>query len=116
MAARIEDYAMIGDMRTAALVCKDGSVDWLCFPRFDSSACFASLLGTPENGRWLISPKDDAKVRRRYRPGTLILETTFRTKTGEVTLIDFMPVEEPHSTVVRLVIGIRGTVRMRTDL
>jgi GH15 family glucan-1,4-alpha-glucosidase len=116
MAHRIEDYAMIGDMRTAALVANDGSIDWLCFPRFDSGACFASLLGGEENGRWLIAPKGKAKVRRRYRPGTLILETTFTTKTGKVTLVDFMPTEEPHSTVVRLVIGREGSVRMHTDL
>ncbi|HEY1961646.1 MAG TPA: glycoside hydrolase family 15 protein [Rhizomicrobium sp.] len=116
MAGRIEDYAMIGDMRTAALVCKNGSIDWLCFPRFDSGACFASLLGAPENGRWLIAPKGEARIRRRYRPGTLILETTFTTETGKATLVDFMPVEEPHSTIVRLVIGREGTVRLHSDL
>src|SRR5690349_16830100 len=116
MPGRIEDYAMIGDMRTAALVCKDGSIDWLCCPRFDSSACFAALLGTPENGRWLIAPKAEATVCRRYRPHTLILETTFTTKTGKATLVDFMPVEETHSTVIRLVIGEEGTVRFHTDL
>jgi len=116
MPSLIEDYAMIGDMRTAALVCKNGSLDWLCFPRFDSAACFAALLGTPEHGRWLIGPKAEARIRRRYRPGTLILETTFTTKTGKATLIDFMPIEEPHSTVVRLVVGNEGTVRMHTDL
>jgi GH15 family glucan-1,4-alpha-glucosidase len=116
MPGRIEDYAMIGDMRTAALVCKDGSIDWLCFPRFDSAACFASLLGKPENGRWLIAPKGEAKIRRRYRPGTLILETTFTTKTGKVTLVDFMAVEESHSTVVRLIVGCEGSVRLHTDL
>ena len=116
MPGRIEDYAMIGDMRTAALVCKDGSIDWLCFPRFDSAACFASLLGKPENGRWLIAPKGEAKIRRRYRPGTLILETTFTTKTGKVTLVDFMAVEESHSTVVRVIVGCEGSVRLHTDL
>ena len=116
MSGKIEDYAMIGDMRTAALVGKDGSIDWLCFPRFDSGACFASLLGLTENGRWLIAPKMEAKVRRRYRPGTMILETTFTTKTGKVMLVDFMPVEEPHSAVIRLVVGVEGSVRMNTDL
>ncbi|MBV9572127.1 MAG: glycoside hydrolase family 15 protein [Alphaproteobacteria bacterium] len=116
MAGRIEDYAMIGDMRTAALVCNDGSLDWLCLPRFDSSACFAALLGKSEHGRWLIAPKGKAKVRRRYSPGTLILETTFTTGTGRITLVDFMPVEEPHSSIIRLVIGNEGAVRLQTDL
>jgi GH15 family glucan-1,4-alpha-glucosidase len=116
MPGLIEDYAMIGDMRTAALVCKDGSLDWLCVPRFDSAACFAALLGKPEHGRWLIAPKAEAKIRRRYRPGTLILETIFKTKTGTVKLVDFMPIEEPHSSIVRLVVGVEGAVRMQTDL
>ena len=83
MALRIEDYAMIGDCETAALVGCDGSIDWLCWPRFDSAACFAALLGTSENGRWLLAPKSQPlEVTRRYRPGTLILETEFRTETG----------------------------------
>src|SRR4051812_40220813 len=116
MPGLIEDYGMIGDMRTAALVCRNGSLDWLCLPRFDSQSCFASLLGTPENGRWLITPKADADITRTYRDGTLILETSFKTKTGTVTLVDFMAVEEPHSTIVRLVIGREGHVRMHTDL
>jgi GH15 family glucan-1,4-alpha-glucosidase len=116
MPGKIEDYGMIGDMRTAGLVCRDGSLDWLCFPRFDSGACFASLLGGTDNGRWLIAPKADAKIRRRYRPGTMILEMTFTTKTGVVTLVDFMPVEEPRSSVIRLVIGKEGSVQMHTDL
>jgi GH15 family glucan-1,4-alpha-glucosidase len=116
MPGLIEDYALIGDMRTAALVCNDGSIDWLCFPRFDSGACFAALLGTSENGRWLIAPKAAATVKRRYRPGTLVLETIFATKSGKVALVDFMPVEEEHSTIVRLVMGLEGAVRMHTDL
>ena len=92
MALRIEDYALIGDCRSAALVGVDGSIDWLAFPRFDSAACFAALLGTPDNGRWIIAPTDiPVEVRRRYRPGTLILETEFETKSGKATLIDFMP-------------------------
>jgi Domain of unknown function (DUF5911) len=92
MALRIEDYALIGDRRSAALVGVDGSIDWLAFPRFDSAACFAALLGSPDNGRWIIAPTDDSvEVRRRYRPGTLILETEFETKSGKATLIDFMP-------------------------
>ena len=92
MALRIEDYAMIGDCETAALVGRDGSIDWLCWPRFDSAACFAALLGTSDNGRWLLAPKSQPlEVTRRYRPGTLILETEFRTKTGTAVVVDFMP-------------------------
>src|SRR5215218_9814986 len=91
MTSRIEDYALIGDCETAALVSRDGSIDWLCWPRFDSDACFAALLGKPSNGRWLLSPSEDIlEVTRCYRPDTLVLETTFRTPTGRVTLIDFM--------------------------
>ena len=83
MALRIEDYALIGDCRTAALVGRDGSIDWLCWPRFDSAACFAALLGGSDNGRWLIAPKDSPLgTSRHYRPGTLILETEFQTETG----------------------------------
>src|SRR5579863_1536331 len=92
MPALIEDYALIGDGHTAALVSREGSVDWLCWPRFDSGACFAALLGTPDNGRWLIAPLDaKATVTRRYRDDTLILETEFTTSEGSVALIDFMP-------------------------
>src|SRR5438270_3871649 len=88
----IEDYALIGDCHTAALVGRDGSIDWLCLPRFDSGACFAALLGTQEHGRWLIGPAEPPRaVRRRYRDGTLILETEFETETGSATLIDCMP-------------------------
>ena len=95
MASRIEDYALIGDLGSAALVGRDGSIDWLCWPRFDSDACFAALLGTPEHGRWQIAPKDGAaKITRRYRPNTLILETRFETAEGAATLIDFMPPRE----------------------
>src|SRR3989442_8123142 len=90
--SRIEDYAMIGDCHTAALVGKDGSIDWLCLPRFDSGACFAALLGTPENGRWIIAPRSKpTKVTRKYREGTLILETDFETEEGAVTIVDCMP-------------------------
>lgn len=92
---KIEDYAIIGNMRTAALVGRNGSIDWLCTPRFDSGACFSALLGTVENGRWMIAPQGEAgRVTRRYREGTLILETEFVTDSGAVTLIDFMPVTE----------------------
>ena len=89
---RIEDYGMIGNLRTAALVGVDGSVDWLCTPRFDSDACFASLLGDERHGRWLLSPAGGIRcVTRRYLPGTLVLETEFETRDGAVRLIDFMP-------------------------
>ncbi len=113
--AAIEDYALIGDCRTAALVSRGGSIEWLCWPRFDSSAVFAALLGTPENGRWLIAPADQSpRVSRRYRPGTLILETVFETPEGSVTLIDFMVPE--HDSVVRIVEGLTGAVAMRFEL
>ncbi len=116
-AGRIEDYAMIGDLQTAALVSITGSIDWLCWPDFSSGACFASLLGTAENGFWRIAPQ--AKVqetRRRYRGDSLILETTFVTDDGEVQLIDFMPLRGKHSDVIRMVRGIRGKVKMKLDL
>jgi GH15 family glucan-1,4-alpha-glucosidase len=117
MASRIEDYAMIGDLGTAALVARDGSVDWLCWPRFDSDACFAALLGGPEHGRWLIAPKDGAlKVTRRYRANTLILETRFETADGAATLIDFMPPREHNSHLIRIVTGERGTVTFCSEL
>jgi GH15 family glucan-1,4-alpha-glucosidase len=91
MSSRIEDYALIGDCTTAALVGRDGSVDWLCWPRFDSDACFAALLGDADHGRWRIAPRDQAtRVSRRYRGDTLILETRFECSEGAVTLIDFM--------------------------
>ncbi len=115
MPSPIEDYALIGDCKTAALVSRDGSIDWLCWPRFDSEACFAALLGTPEHGRWLVSPRQQAKITRRYRPGTLILETSFETSEGAVTLIDFMPFRSDHSEIVRIVVGTAGTVAMRTE-
>ena len=118
MAARIEDYALIGDCQTAALVARDGSIDWLCVPRFDSPACFAGLLGSPEHGRWQIAPvaTETRAIRRRYRPGTLVLETDYETDTGAVTLVDCMPVGAETPTVVRIVEGTRGRVPMRLDL
>jgi GH15 family glucan-1,4-alpha-glucosidase len=116
MSSPIEDYALIGDCRSAALVSRDGSIDWLCWPRFDSEACFAALLGTRDHGRWLVAPRDETKVTRRYRPGTLILETIFETRDGAVTMIDFMPFRDDHSEIVRLVVGTRGTVAMQTEL
>jgi GH15 family glucan-1,4-alpha-glucosidase len=117
MASRIEDYALIGDCRSAALVARDGSIDWLCWPRFDSGAILAALLGTRENGRWLIAPRDKtARISRRYREKTLILETRFETDSGGVTLIDFMPPLSANPTVVRLVVGEHGTVAMHLEL
>ena len=117
MALRIEDYAMIGDCKTAALVGRDGSIDWLCWPRFDSAACFAALLGTPENGHWLLAPEcSRPDVTRRYRPGTLILETEFKTETGSAVIVDFMPPLDGVADLVRIVIGRSGQVRFRTEL
>ena len=117
MAARIEDYALIGDCETAALVSRDGSIDWLCWPRFDSHACFAALLGGPEQGRWLLAPADgNAKVARRYRDSTMILETTLETSEGAVMVVDFMPLRDGESNVVRTVIGLRGSVSMKTQI
>jgi GH15 family glucan-1,4-alpha-glucosidase len=116
MSTRIEDYALIGDRKTAALVGRDGSIDWLCWPRFDSDACFAALLGSRDHGRWLIAPQGDASVTRRYRPDTLVLETHFETPDGAATLVDFMPQACDQSTLVRFVIGTRGKVAMHTEL
>jgi GH15 family glucan-1,4-alpha-glucosidase len=116
MTGRIEDYAMIGDLRSAALVSRTGSIDWLCLPRFDSGACFAALLGTPDNGRWSITPTEKATITRRYRGDTLILETRYKTKSGEAMLTDFMPVADHHSALVRLVTGLKGRVEFETDL
>ena len=114
---RIEDYALIGDCETAALVSTGGSIDWLAWPRFDSPACFAALLGTKDNGRWLIGPRDpDSRVSRRYANATLILETTFETATGSVLLQDFMPIRGRNSDVVRIVTGLRGRVDMMTEV
>jgi GH15 family glucan-1,4-alpha-glucosidase len=117
MPLRIEDYALIGDCETGALVGRDGSIDWLCWPRFDSDACFAALLGAPEHGRWLIGAQDGtARITRRYQPNTLILETRFESAEGVATLIDFMPGHQTGSSLVRLVIGERGRFTMRTEL
>ncbi len=117
MSLPIEDYALIGDCETAALVSRGGSIDWLCWPRFDSPACFAALLGTAEHGRWLMEAEDPgARVARRYRPDTLILETRIETGDGTVTVIDFMPPRGRNSDIVRLVRGDRGRVRMHTEL
>ena len=117
MPGRIEDYALIGDCETAALVARDGSVDWLCWPCFDSDACFAALLGTPDHGRWRLSPAGRVQsIARRYLGDTLILETRLATDQGVVRLVDFMPPRSGHSNLVRLVVGETGRVDMRLDL
>jgi GH15 family glucan-1,4-alpha-glucosidase len=117
MPSRIEDYALIGDCETAALVGRDGSIDWLCVPRFDSGACFAALLGTPDNGRWLLAPREEVRAtRRRYLPGTLVLQTEFETAGGAVTVTDFMPGRDDAPKVVRLVEGKRGQAAMHAEL
>src|SRR6476661_4316804 len=117
MALRIEDYALIGDCQTAALVGNDGSIDWLCVPRFDSGACFAALLGGPEHGRWLLAPAGEVTaVRRRYRDETLVLETEFDTPSGTVAVIDFMPARDRDPNLVRIVEGRHGRVTMRSEL
>jgi GH15 family glucan-1,4-alpha-glucosidase len=113
----IEDYALIGDCQTAALVGRNGSIDWLCLPRFDSGACFAALLGTPDHGRWLMAPQSEVKaVRRWYRDDTLVLETEFETADGIVAVIDFMPMRDQDPNLIRIVEGRKGTVRMQSEL
>ncbi len=117
MALPLEDYGLIGDMQTAALVGKDGSIDWLCMPRFDSGACFAALLGEPKHGRWLMTPAGDVrKVERRYRGHSLVLETEFETADGVVRVVDFMPPRERDPDVIRIVEGVRGRVPVRMEL
>ena len=114
---RIEDYALIGDTYTAGLVGKDGSLDWLCVPRFDSSACFAALLGEPRHGRWLLAPREPVvETKRAYREDTLVLETEFTTGTGKVRLTDCMPVRKKAPTVVRTVEGLSGRVPLAMEL
>ena len=117
MVGLIEDYAVIGNCETMALVGRDGSVDWLCLPRFDSAACFAALLGDESNGRWQITPAAaPVTTTRRYRDGTLVLETIFETDTGAVMLIDCMSRSDNASNLLRRVRGLRGTVAMRAEL
>jgi GH15 family glucan-1,4-alpha-glucosidase len=108
MPGLIEDYAVIGNCESAALVSRDGSIDWLALPRFDSAACFAALLGDPKNGRWQIAPDGDARVTRRYRDSTLILETRFETSDGVATVVDCMGRRDGCADLVRLVRGERG--------
>lgn len=116
-AGRIEDYGIIGDTQTVALVSRSGSIDWLCLPRFDSAACFAALLGTPDHGCWRIAPAEEiTATRRAYRRGTLVLETEFETASGCVRLVDCMPPRHRDPDVVRVVEGVRGRVKMRMEL
>jgi GH15 family glucan-1,4-alpha-glucosidase len=113
----IEDYAIIGDCESGALVSRRGSIDWLCWPRFDSHACFAALLGEPKHGRWLLTARDEAaRVSRCYRENTLILETTFGNAGGAARVIDFMPPHDGGTNMVRIVTGVRGRIAMRTEL
>jgi GH15 family glucan-1,4-alpha-glucosidase len=117
MAEPISDYALVGDCETAALISRGGSVDWICWPRFDSDASFAALLGGPRNGRWLIAPVSPAKkISRCYRKDTLVLETTFETDTGRATIIDFMPLRRKHSRLMRMVRGDSGSVKFGSEL
>ena len=115
MVTPIEDYAVLGDTETVALVSREGSIDWLCLPRFDSPACFAALLGTPEHGRWLLGPAEPATTTRRYLEETFILETVHETPSGRVRVTDLMPVGDGRSDVIRRVEGLDGTVRMRHE-
>ncbi|MEJ7628529.1 MAG: glycoside hydrolase family 15 protein [Nocardioidaceae bacterium] len=115
MALPIEQYAVVGDTGTAALIGLDGSVDWLCLPRFDSAACFAALLGTPRHGRWLLGPAGEARSTRRYLGGSFVLETTHETETGIVKVTDLMPIADDRADVVRRVEGVSGTVKMRHE-
>ena len=116
MALPIEDYAVLGDTGTAALVGKDGSVDWLCLPRFDSPACFAALLGGPEHGRWLLGPKDaGASVSRRYVGDSAVLETTWTTDTGCAVVLDVMPIGDGRADLVRRIVGVEGEVEIRHE-
>ena len=113
---RIEDYALLGDCHGAALVSRDGSIDWLCMPRFDSGACFAALLGDADNGRWAITPRGDFTARRRYLPGTMVLETEFRATTGVCRVIDCLVVQDRHPTLIRRVEGVSGAVALGLEL
>src|SRR5690242_7268803 len=116
MSLRIEDYALIGDTQTAALVGRDGSIDWLCLPRFDSPACFASLLGTHDHGHWQIAPTEITHTARRYRGDSLVLDTEFTTPTGAVRLTDCMPPRDETLDLVRVVEGLAGEVTLEMEL
>jgi GH15 family glucan-1,4-alpha-glucosidase len=115
MPSRIEDYALIGDRETAALVSREGSVDWLCVPRFDSGACFAALLGEPRHGRWSLAPAGPTRSQRHYRADTLVLETEHETADGAVAVIDFMPIRDQVPHLIRIVEGRRGRVPMHME-
>src|SRR3977135_566964 len=115
--AKIEDYGFLSDTQTGALVSRAGCVDWLCLPRFDSAACFASLIGEKKNGHWLFTPEEKIdKLRRRYRGDTLIIETEIETKSGAVRLIDFMPPRGENPDIIRIIEGLRGEVPMQMEL
>ncbi len=117
MTQHIEDYALLGDTGTAALVGRDGSIDWLCVPHFDSGSCFAKLLGTTDHGRWLVAPTAEVtSTTRRYRDRTLVLDTEMTTAEGTVRVTDFMPPRHEHPRMVRLVTGVAGKVEMRSEL
>src|ERR1700758_3044196 len=116
MSCRIEDYALVSDCESAALVSRNGSVDWLCWPHFASGACFAALLGTEDNGHWRIAPKAVRRVTRRYLDHTLVLETRFETDDGCTILLDFMPIRKRNADLVRIVRGVRGRVLMEMQL
>src|SRR3982074_3443890 len=117
MPAKIEDYAFLSDTQSGALVSREGCVDWLCLPRFDSPACFASLVGEKKNGHWLFYPEDKIdKLSRRYRGEALILETEIETASGAVRLIDFMPPRGKNPDIIRIVEGLRGEVRLKMEL
>jgi GH15 family glucan-1,4-alpha-glucosidase len=114
---KIEDYGLIGNCRTCALVSRDGAIDWLCLPRFDSAACFAALVGTRDNGRWCVSAADPAaRVTRSYRDGSVILDTIIETKSGRARVTDFMPIGETNNTIIRIAEGLSGSVDLRFDL
>jgi GH15 family glucan-1,4-alpha-glucosidase len=113
---RIEDYALISDLQTAALVHREGSIDWCCFPRFDSAACFATILGHREHGRWLVAPENGGETTRRYRGDSLVLETEWETKDGRIRVLDFMPPRGEAPDIVRIVEGVSGRVRVRSEL
>jgi GH15 family glucan-1,4-alpha-glucosidase len=113
---RIEDYAMLSDLQTAALVHRRGSIDWCCFPRFDSDACFAAVLGEHGHGRWVVAPETPGEARHRYRGGSLVLETEWETREGKVRVLDFMPPRRAAPTIFRIVEGLSGRVAVRSEL